>query len=547
MEGQPFSEWWMHGQVNCQSNATGSFALPANGRTHIVMSSRVQTVPPPYSTGSGYAPSNPDYVLTTKEWGSGPESPGNTLRGHHNIHAYTRDDTSSCALAISYKHKAKNVLPKDFVIFSVIHDCPKRQREPIDVPNLPACPNGNCICAWFWLPKTSGAKNFYMTPFVCHVTGANANASPVDVEYAIPPRRCLDPTNCNFGPRQPAYWLGADDQRINMPEVILQSPNYSILYGFREGAQHDIFVNSNPRRHVAERIPAEQMCNGKRSRTVEPAGWTDLTSPNCSCTAKRQSNGDVRIFDGNIPISTIDIGGASGPLDLVKNNDFKAGGRYFPLGEGPYSMELNNKCYLFVSDANGVVVWESMFDSGYQQKYVVGTFTGMSPDPSEWPVDGTIYAQMPTTNPTSNSRTRSPSTARPASKPTWAPALSPPTTPPPTSQRRRRSRRPTQKPTCLPTYWPTFSPTWTTTPPSSSPTKSPSRSPSAWQRTRKPTARPMTRNPTNERLFERSLIATPIAAHAIGKATTTTVPTPTTTPTDTPVTTHIPRGGHGLR
>jgi hypothetical protein len=57
----------------------------------------------------------------------------------------------------------------------------------------------------------------------------------------------------------------------------------------------------------------------------------------------------------------------------------------------------------------------------------------------------------------------------------------------------------------------------------------------------------MTRNPTNERLFERSLIATPIAAHAIGKATTTTVPTPTMTPTDTPVTTHIPRGGHGLR
>jgi hypothetical protein len=63
MEGQPFSEWWMHGQVGCQSNATGSFALPANGRTHIVMSSRVQKVPPPYSTGSGYAPSNPDTFL----------------------------------------------------------------------------------------------------------------------------------------------------------------------------------------------------------------------------------------------------------------------------------------------------------------------------------------------------------------------------------------------------------------------------------------------------------------------------------------------------
>ncbi len=68
---------------------------------------------------------------------------------------------------------------------------------------------------------------------------------------------------------------------------------------------------------------------------MEPAGWTDLTSPKCSCTAKRQLNGDVWIFGGNIPISIINIGSASGPLDLVKNNNFKAGGRYFPLGEGP--------------------------------------------------------------------------------------------------------------------------------------------------------------------------------------------------------------------
>jgi len=129
-----------------------------------------------------------------------------------------------------------------------------------------------------------------MTPFVCHVTGAYADASPVDTEYAIPPRRCLDPTNCNFGPRQPAYWGGAGNH-INMPEVTLQLPNYSILYGFREGAQKDIFVNSNPRRHVAVEIPAEQKCNGKTSRIVEPASWTDLTSPTCCCTAKLQADG----------------------------------------------------------------------------------------------------------------------------------------------------------------------------------------------------------------------------------------------------------------
>jgi hypothetical protein len=76
-----------------------------------------------------------------------------------------------------------------------------------------------------------------------------------------------------------------------MPEVTLQLPNYSILYGFREGAQKDIFVNSNPRRHVAVEIPAEQKCNGKTSRIVEPASWTDLTSPTCCCTAKLQADG----------------------------------------------------------------------------------------------------------------------------------------------------------------------------------------------------------------------------------------------------------------
>ncbi len=84
-------------------------------------------------------------------------------------------------------------------------------------------------------PSLSGAKNFYMTPFVCHVTGANADASLVDVGYAIPSRRCLNASNC-FRPPQPAYWLGADDPRINLPEITLQLPNYSILNGFRGGA-----------------------------------------------------------------------------------------------------------------------------------------------------------------------------------------------------------------------------------------------------------------------------------------------------------------------
>jgi len=58
-----------------------------------------------------------------------------------------------------------------------------------------------------------------MVPFECKVTEAKADA--------IPRRRCVDPTNCNFGPRQPLYWLGAGEE-INMPEDLRQSPHYSI-------------------------------------------------------------------------------------------------------------------------------------------------------------------------------------------------------------------------------------------------------------------------------------------------------------------------------
>ena len=112
---------------------------------------------------------DPDYVLTREEWGNGalpPEGNGNTIYNNHNIHASSQDDPSGCALAIAYKSDAKDVKPEDFVIFTVVRDCPKRHRETVAIPNLPACPHDHCICASTWIPKNSGDKNFYMTPFV---------------------------------------------------------------------------------------------------------------------------------------------------------------------------------------------------------------------------------------------------------------------------------------------------------------------------------------------------------------------------------------------
>ena len=225
--------------------------------------------------------------------------------------------------------------------------------------------------------------------------------------------------------------------------------------GFREGAQHDIFVNTNPRRHTTKPIPALlPECNGKKSHITEPAVWTtELTSSNCRCTAKMQTDGTVRIFDGSTPISTVDIGGGSGPRDIINNASFKAGTRYFPKSNGPYNLILNDKCYLYVIDSKGVVAWESMYDNVIKRdEYVNNAYTGMSPDPTEWPdADGVTYSVPPTARPTI---TKSPSTKPTTYKPTMKPTL---TTKKPTSA--PTAHPSTKKPTPAPTRKPTKKPT----------------------------------------------------------------------------------------
>ena len=50
-------------------------------------------------------------------------------------------------------------------------------------------------------------------------------------------------------------------------------------------------------------------------------------------------------------------------------------------------MDLNDECYLYVTSADGVVVWESpvLDDHTIANMYVIDTFTGQDPDPDVWP------------------------------------------------------------------------------------------------------------------------------------------------------------------
>ena len=75
-------------------------------------------------------------------------------------------------------------------------------------------------------------------------------------------------------------------------------------------------------------------------------------------------------------------------MDVVENPIYKAGPYYFPMSStgAPYTMELNDLCYLFVTASDGVVVWESPVDDYVADEYVIDTFTGYDPDPSIWPI-----------------------------------------------------------------------------------------------------------------------------------------------------------------
>ena len=186
--------------------------------------------------------------------------------------------------------------------------------------------------------------------------------------------------------RNPMYWLGTGPA-INMPEDPSQPPHYSIRYGFREGAQDDIFEDTNPRRHRGTQVstPAEQTCDGKPSRVDTAVSAFELTSPNCECTASFR-DGTLRIFHETSRVwIERSVDRLFGPTVVVNEPKYKAGLDYFPNSRGPYRMDLDDLCYLYVTDSHGLVVWESPFSSNEARHRVAGSFRGFDEDPAAWP------------------------------------------------------------------------------------------------------------------------------------------------------------------
>lgn len=239
----PFKDWWFHHVNQCDEfpPPAGEFLeLPA-GRSVMVelATNRAKTS---LSYNGQYA----------SEWLDGANYPENYSKSPGcittpNIHTQNESMAAGTAFAISYTSDIKKVTPENLVVFSVRYKTPWKRVVYYDVPaDMPACPEGGCICAWGWVPNGCGEPNMYHVPFKCKVTGATSNKV---VGTPNPPKWCEDNTSaCVTGPKQMIYWNQLEGNNIEVEGFDLhgqnRSPAYNNKLGFKDGAQNDIFVST---------------------------------------------------------------------------------------------------------------------------------------------------------------------------------------------------------------------------------------------------------------------------------------------------------------
>ncbi|KAI5840628.1 hypothetical protein BZA05DRAFT_16288 [Tricharina praecox] len=215
LSGKSFSQWWFHGMASA-SMPSEVFSLPV-GKSVTVEAS-----------------CNKDFT----SWGSQGDGQNACPDDTPSLHAGTPVEAGQllgCGLAIAYKSKFTDVKPEDFAVFSVNHQCVKQLKTTFDVPKvMPKCPDGGCICAWFWQGQSS-ADEMYMTGFRCNISGGSSTAS---ISSPKAPKYCPS-GGCVSGPKQPMYWAN-DNSNIAYSGDYYQKPSYNAKWGFANGAQNDI-------------------------------------------------------------------------------------------------------------------------------------------------------------------------------------------------------------------------------------------------------------------------------------------------------------------
>ncbi|KAI1797154.1 hypothetical protein LXA43DRAFT_1089047 [Ganoderma leucocontextum] len=231
--GMTFDQWWLHGHKDYPPHDGDFFELPAGGKINSELSCDKGAT-------SWYNSSQGGDV----GYGSNSPCPGAPLSAFHTT---GESDVKGCALAIAYQSDVNALQPEDFTIFSVNQTCVWYLNTEFEVPKLPACPEGGCHCAWFWIHSIdSGSEQMYMNAFKCKVAGDVGTQALGKPALA---RRCgadpdnghstATPGNCTIGAKWPMYWY--QKERNNMFEGTYEAPYYNDLYGWHDGAQEDVF------------------------------------------------------------------------------------------------------------------------------------------------------------------------------------------------------------------------------------------------------------------------------------------------------------------
>jgi hypothetical protein len=360
-----FVDWWMHGtkSLNDPPAASAITQLPAGGTIDFEITGNKAFT----SMGHG---------LWTVAPGVSPRLPpdpwSNDMHGgSSNIHAPTHADVAGCALGIAYKSDVRAVNPPDFVIFSVVRDCIARQLQAFDVPALPACPNGKCICAWFWIHNsTGGTDQMYMTPFQCNVT----NPSKRTIGTPVPPVRCdgKEPypggpvTTVCKKPLQPMYWK--NQEKNNMLNPGHYAPTYAPEYGFPNGAQNQIFTDKFEclSGHIGDTLISTS------NVTTIHSSSSILASPGCNSYLSVEEDGNVVLKDVKTGKSHWSSGtsGVNGvaPYHLTMEKDgnlvlYDSLSSVFwssetsKVGCSPHHLKVRDVLSLRIVDCNGEPIW----------------------------------------------------------------------------------------------------------------------------------------------------------------------------------------------
>jgi len=327
-----FDDWWMHGPKsrNDPPSAHAITQIPAGG----IIDLEIATNKAFTSMGQGlwHSPGKSSRVPPNPWANTGSEWPSN-------LHSPARNDVAGCVLGIAYKSNLNDVKPEDFVIFSVVKDCPARALQAFDVPALPGCPNGKCICSWFWIHNSDGGTDqMYMTPFQCNIT----NPSKRTLGKPVPAVRCDGKEGWPGGPTSntckkpllPMYWKNLEGN--NMANPGHYAPIYSKEYGYPDGAQHQIFTD-NPNCRSGS-VGATLISSGNNT-AIHSSPATILTSPLCDTWLAVQADGNVVLYD------------ASGKARWTSNTAGK--------GTAPYRFTIQSDGNLVLYDSKSTSLWTS--------------------------------------------------------------------------------------------------------------------------------------------------------------------------------------------